>query len=164
MIKIIFLFIFLFLLNNCSDLEFVYKKNETFILKNLTDLNVGGEDSNDIYNSLKEKIEDNKKNDAKYKLVVNSQKTESAQVIDKDATASKFNIEYIITYEIYNLNKNCKIYKKQITTLSNYSAKSAGYSFGTDLSQKEGSIKNINKNINLFISSVNQELSSDSCT
>ena len=42
-----------------------------------------------------------------------------------------------------------------ISTSSLYDAKSAGYSFGTDMSKEEASLENINKNINDFISSLN---------
>ena len=94
---------------------------------------------------------------------MNSLKTESAIVINKDATASKFKIKYSINYDLYNLHKNCKVLNKEINTVSTYNAKAAGYSFGTDISQKESGVQNINNNINEFISALNQLLDVNSC-
>ena len=99
----------------------------------------------------------------KYKLLVNSLKTETAQAINKDATATKFSIQYLINYNLYNLYKNCKVFNKEITTTSTYNVRSEGYSFGTDLSQKESSIQAINKNIDEFIFYLNATSSLNSC-
>jgi len=159
------LLIFLFcLLNNCSDFDFVYNTNDKiFLLKDITDISVDGDDSINVYSSLKELIGDNSSKEAKYKLIVISSKTKSAQVIETDATASKFSIKYKILYSLYNLYNNCKVFKKEITTLNDYSAKSAGYSFGTDVSYNEANAQNINKNINKFLSSLNQIPNLNNC-
>ena len=121
------------------------------------------DDTVDIYVSLIEIL--GKPNDEfpKYRLSVDSIKTESAAVIKKDATASKFNIQYLISYDFYNLYKNCSVFQKEITTVNSYNVKSAGYSFGTDLSQKETSHQNIKKNINEFIFYLNTLSSLDKC-
>ena len=92
-----------------------------------------------------------------------TQTSSLAKAIKKDATASKFNIQFSINYDLYSLYKNCKLYSKEINTVSNYNVKSAGYSFGTDLSQRESVSQNINKNINKFISSLETLSNIDSC-
>ena len=149
--KLFLLFIFI-ILNNCGGFEFVYKTNDNvFLLKDTTKISVNGDSAYDIRVSLKDLIGNNE-NNPKYILIVNSTKTETADSINKDATASKFIIKYSINYDLFNLIKNCKVFYKEIATTSVYNTKSAGYSFGTNLSQKESNIKNINKNINDFIS------------
>ena len=45
---------------------------------------------------------------------------------------------------------NCLLIDKKITTESFYDAKSSGYSFGTDLAEKELSTKNLHSNIDRF--------------
>ena len=155
--------IFLILIN-CEGLEFVYKTNiNTFFIKNNTQLVVNGDDSSQIRSVLSELIGDTNNDFPKYKLIVSSAKTEIAEVIKKDATASKFNIRFSIKYDLYNLDKNCKLYDTEIKTISRYNVKSAGYSFGTDLSQKESTAQNINKNINNFIYSLNKIQNHNSC-
>ena len=47
---------------------------------------------------LKNKIGETKDDFPKYQLSVNSSETEVAEVIKKDATASKFNVQYSIKY------------------------------------------------------------------
>ncbi len=53
---------------------------------------------------------------------------------------------------INNINKKCIIFEKNILTNNLYDAKSAGYSFGTDLAEKELSTKNLRSNIDQFLS------------
>ena len=78
--------------------------------------------------------------------------TEAPSVIEKDATASKFNIEYKINYYLKNRKeKNCTIISRSIRTNSSYDSKSEGYSFGSDFSEKEVSIKIIHSNIDDFM-------------
>jgi hypothetical protein len=162
--KIVFIFTFFLILNNCGGFEFVYNTSDNvFLIKNVTNINVNGDDAYQIQTSLKDLI-GHEVNNPKYKLLVNSVKTEAADVITKDATASKFVIKYTINYELYNTFKNCKVFFKEITTSSTYNAKSAGYSYGTDLSQVESSIQNINKNINEFISFSNVFVELNNCS
>ena len=161
--KILFIITIIFILNNCGGFEFVYKTNKNdFLIHNAINIGVSGDDADRVYISLRDVVGD-QEDSPKYRLLVNSAKTESAVVINKDATASKFKIEYSINYDFYNLYNNCKVFNKKITTVSTYSAKAAGYSFGTDMSQKESGAQNINNNINEFISSFNQLLDTDSC-
>ena len=40
---------------------------------------------------------------------------------------------------------------KKITTESYYDAKSSGYSFGTDVSEKESSVNNLQSNVDEFL-------------
>ena len=122
-----------------------------------------GNNSSEFYSYLNESIGNTNSLEAKYSLTVNLLKTESAQVIEKDATASKFSIKYEAEYSLFNQNQKCTIFNKSIKTNSSYSAKSAGYSFGTDISQNEANIQNIQKNIGQFISSLNQINNFDSC-
>ena len=162
--KNLFVFIILLIISNCAGFEFAYNTNEnTFLIKNNTNINVDGEDAHQIYSLLKTKIGDTKDN-PKYKLLVKSLKTETASVINKDATASKFIIEFIINYDLYNLYKSCNVLNKEITTSSSYNSKSAGYSFGTSLSEKQSTTLNINKNINEFASFANMSANIDSCS
>ena len=105
----------------------------------------------------------NKDNFPNYSILVSSVKTETAEAIKKDATASKFNIKYLVKYSIYNLYKNCRVFSKEINTISVYNVKSAGYSFGTDLSQKESISQNIDKSINKFFASLNEIADINSC-
>ena len=162
--KIIPVLAMLFLLANCGKLEFVYKiNNNTKLLNGFTDIDVSGDDSDKVHAVLTELIQDTNNIDTKYKLIVNSTKEEVAVVIEKDATASKLNIKYIINYTIYYLDGNCMVFDTEITTYSMYSSKAAGYSFATDLIQKESSIRNLEKNRSEFISKLSNVEKIDSC-
>ncbi len=158
------IFIIFIILNNCGGFEFVYKTTiNDFLLKDVTRISVGGDGDGEIYILLEDLFRDNKKDFPKYKLLVNSLKTETAEAINKDATATRFKIQYLINYNIYDLYENCEVFNKEITTTSTYNVKSAGYSFGTDLSQIESSTQAINKNIDEFIFYLNAESSLNNC-
>ena len=162
--KIIFSISVLLFLSNCGGIEFVLKKSDkNFTLKHATNINVSGDDSSNVYAALKQSIGDKSDAEATYSLSLNSTKIETAGVIDKDATASKFDIQYKVEYILFNLSKNCKIFENIITTYADYSAKSAGYSFGTDISKNQASLLSINKNVSQFMSSLNQITNLDSC-
>ena len=164
MIKKLLIFVLFFLLVGCGNLEFVYKLNKNLqTLNGFTDTSVNGDDSNQVYSLLKESIGDNSSSNAKYKLLVNSTKIEAAEIIEKDATASKFRITFYISYKIYYLAENCKIFDEEIKTVSFYSAKAAGYSFATDLSKNDSISQNISKNKDEFFSKLNKIEAIDSC-
>ena len=56
-----------------------------------------------------------------------------------------------LRYALNSVKKNCVIFEKEILTNNLYDAKSAGYSFGTDLAEKELYTKNLHSNIEQFI-------------
>ena len=89
--------LFLFVLN-CGGFEFVYKTNiNDFLIKDLTDLSVSGDNASDVYGILNNKMGDKEDNFPNFKLLVKSIKDETAVVVKKDATASKYNIEFTNT-------------------------------------------------------------------
>jgi hypothetical protein len=150
--RIFFLIPLLVLTISCSGFEFVY--NPSFVINNKMNNNtlfsISG-DNKDIINSyLLNKIGKAEKN-PNYALSIVSDNVIEATVIETDATASKFIIKHNIKYTLSNVKKNCVIFEKNILTSNLYDAKSAGYSFGTDLAEKELSTKNLHSNIDQFL-------------
>ena len=163
--KYILLFIAMFFVTSCANLEFVYKNSRHVNdLKNNTNLFINGDESDDIYIYIIGILESANSNNPNYTLSINSKRIEEALVVEKDATASKFSIEYTIKYSLYNINKNCKIIEVINITKDFYDSKSAGYSFGTDLSKKETNTKIISKNIDRFISSIDRYGELNNCS
>ena len=144
----------LLFLTNCTELEFVYKKNDSNILEKNTALVIIGDDRDAVYDVMLGYI--SVPNNPKYKIVIDSSRTDTATVIDTDATASKFSIKYSLLYDLYNLEKQCTVVNKKIVTESSYDAKSAGYSFGTDLSKQETALRSLEKNISIFFVDLNK--------
>ena len=157
MIKRIFFITSLFvLIVSCSGLDFVYNTSFQIINKinENTLLSISG-DNKDIINSyLLNKIGE-AGNDPTYELSIVSNGVIEATVIETDATASKFMIKHDLKYTLNNMSKNCVIFEKNILTNNLYDAKSAGYSFGTDLAEKELSTKNLHSNIDQFLNELN---------
>ena len=113
-------------------------------------LSISGDNKDIINRYLLNKIGD-AGNDPAYALSIASNGMIEATVIETDATASKFMIKHDLKYTLNNIGKNCIIFEKNILTKTLYDAKSAGYSFGTDLAEKELSTKNLHSNIDRFL-------------
>lgn len=163
--KKVFVFLSIILLTfSCSNLEFVYKIDKKIeSIKNKVAYSISGDDSDLIYSYLTRVFGPNKSEMAKYNLSLDIARYDIAQIIDKDATASKFSIKYEINYSLYNVKIECTIAKEKITTENSYESKSEGYSFGTDLSKKETADKTYQKNIDEFVASLSQLDNYNSC-
>ena len=152
MIKRIFFFIpLLVLIISCSGFEFIYNIASFDKIKEKTLFSISGDDKDVINSYLLSKIGKAESNPA-YALSIVSSGSIEATVIDVDATASKFMIKHDLKYTLNNISKNCIVFEKNILTKILYDAKSAGYSFGTDLAEKELSEKNLYSNIDQFLS------------
>ena len=148
--RIFFLIPLLVLIISCSDFKFVYNATSFDKIKEKTLFSING-DNKDIINSyLSSKIGRVESNPSYILSIVSSGSIEAA-VIEIDATASKFMIKHDLGYTLNSVKKNCVIFEKNISTNNLYDAKSAGYSFGSDLAEKELSTKNLRSNIDQFL-------------
>ena len=151
MIKKIFFLCFFFIIFGCSSFEFVYDKNPVIkSIENNVSYNVVGDESETILSYLNNKIGASKSL-GEFLLKIESEKTSANIVIKENQTASQIKISHTLQYVLSKPLKNCNIFKKEITTSIVYSAKSSGYSFGTDSSKNEILIKNIQTNINSLL-------------
>ena len=151
--KFFFVLFFVFIFG-CADFEFVYKNPED--LKNIqkrTELSVVGDEYEIVASYARKKI-GKPFDEPTFKLTINSQKQVVASVIEKDATASKFNVLFNLNYVLINIKENCIIFEDNVSTEFSYDSKSEGYSFGTDMAEKEASQKNIQLNIEKFLNNL----------
>ena len=161
--NIIILFFSCFVIS-CSNLEFVYDYSKG--LNNLnkkTSLTIEGDSANIINAYISSKIITKDYNKAQYLLRIISEKTSEASVIEKDATASKYNIKYEVDYIFKNIKEKCIIVREKIITEDTYDSKSAGYSFGSDLSEKSVSTNILQSNIDMFLNNTVLSIDSFSC-
>ena len=148
--RIFFLIPLLVLIISCSDFKFVYNAASFEKLKEKTLFSISG-DNKDIINSYLSNKIGNVESNPTYILSIVSSASIEAAVIGIDATASKFMIKHDLKYTLNSVKKNCVIFEKNISTNNWYDAKSAGYSFGTDLAEKELSKRNLHSNIDQFL-------------
>ena len=146
-----FLITLLFFIISCSSLEFVYNDSvNPNKIKQKTLLSIIGDNKNIINSYLLGKLGEVDGNPV-YKLTIVSSGQVEATVIEIDATASKFMIKHDLVYTLTNIVQNCQILEKSISSKNLYDAKSAGYSFGTDLAEKEFTANNLHSNIDKFL-------------
>jgi len=150
--RILFLIPLLVVIISCSDFEFVYN-SDNYDIKKLNEktlYSISG-DNKDIINSYLSRKIGRAESYPDYILSIVSSGSIEATVIEVDATASKFMIKHNLKYSLNSVKKNCLIFEKNILTKNLYDAKSAGYSFGTDLAEKELSVINLHSNIDQFL-------------
>lgn len=155
--------IFLFILG-CSGFEFIYDKSP--ILEALTSntvFSVEGDDTQIIKSYLRERLGYSKDNNS-YIIKTGSKKIETNLVIEKDATASKININHKIDYTLIMAEDNCIILEKNFSTKSTYDSKSSGYNFGTDISKADISQQNIENNIEKFLTFISTNIDILECS
>ena len=148
--RIFFLIPLLVLIIGCSGFEFVYNAASFDKINEKTLFSISGNDRDVINSYLLNKV-GRVGSDPAYILSIASTRSIEAAVIEADATASKFMIKHDLKYTLNNMSKNCIVFEKNILTRILYDAKSAGYSFGTDLAEKELSTKNLHSNIDQFL-------------
>ena len=148
--RIFFLIPLLVVVISCSGFEFVYNAPILDKIKEKTLFSISGDDKDIINSYLLSKVGKAGSNPTYILSIVSSGSIE-ATVIESDATASKFMIKHDLKYKLNNISNKCTVLEKNILTENLYDAKSAGYSFGTDLAEKELSIKNLHSNIDQFL-------------
>ena len=155
-----FLIIFFFLLG-CSNLAFVYEKNDKNILKNSTSLALTGDRKNIVYSQLAGLV--GKNLERIYILEVGVKEVISKEVVGSDSATSKYSVSHTIDYKLAKANEQCSLLEKRITTTNNYNSKSAGYNFGTDVSKIKTIENNITSNIESFLKTVSAFSITETC-
>jgi len=155
-----FLFVFIFLFG-CSNLEFVYEKNNTDLLNNSTSIILVGDQKNVVYSQLVELI--GQAVEKTYILRIDVKETITKEIVGSDSATSKYNVSHTIGYKLIRANKKCSLLEKKITTTANYDSKSAGYNFGTDISKTRTIENNILDNIESFLKTVSSLSNTESC-
>ena len=142
------LFLFLF---GCSGYEFTYSKDPKIKeIEKKTDYIILGDDITLAKINIIEELGISS-NEAKFLLNISIDRINTPIVIEKDATVSKTEIKHSVVYSMLQKSDGCKILSKNISTRSNYSSSSSGYSFSTDLSEEEVVKNNLKNNIDEFI-------------
>ena len=112
--KPILLIVVMLFVANCANFELVYKSHKQIEeLKDKTDFTVAGDESGEVYSYIINVLGSKNNVNPNFKLSINSSSVDEAQVIEKDATASKFSITYTVIYNLYNTNKNCGNFRKR---------------------------------------------------
>ena len=163
--KYYFILLLVAFVYSCSNFSFVYNTKNIINynqLKNKTNVSVTGDNVEDIHAYVFQKIR-GPKDEPVYNLLISSSKKTKAIIVEKDATASKFSIGYDIDYTLKSTNGNCVSLTKTISTKTTYNTKSAGYSFGSDLSKLDAAKKILRSNIDQFFVHLNFNSDSLSC-
>ncbi len=154
MIKILNLIIFLLFITSCANLDFTYDKNTEInnSIYNKAKVTLLGKELTSIYIVIPEIIGVSKKAD--YELFVNISETKTRRSVQNNQAVAKVDYKINFLYELYNIEKNCKIYKKEIISRFTYVPKSSGFNFGSDRSLENKYKLAVKKNLKDFVNSL----------
>ena len=150
MLKIVYLFLLSLTLFNCSSFEMVYgdKKNLESLNEN-TKLEITGDDSSLIRTALKREI-GNTKEISKMNLEVSSIKNIRKSITEKNQITTQYEIEYNINYLLTRDDGMCVLANFYNEVKSSYASKSSGFSYGSDVEERETKKDLVNLSINNF--------------
>jgi len=161
--KSIFLFIIIFLLTSCSNIDFVLKGNDEIDNKlyNKTIYTVIGSELPKIETSLIQSFGVGK--ESLYLLNITADEEIVKKSIDTNQVSKKTDYEVKLKYNLYFKKLDCMIFKTDISSRFSFVTKSSGYNFGSDKSLSKLYDMSISENLNRFIQSANEYLKENNC-
>ena len=152
----------LFLLNSCSNINFLLDTKESSdFLKNKTLVYVSGWDNPILKDVLFLKIgEANKK---RFLLTAQVDEKQTKRSVGENQVALKIDYKIIVDYILSDTTNKCpEIKNRQIAGFS-FTPKSSGYNFASDVLLSSLYEEVVLDNVNSFISFANNELESNKC-
>ena len=161
--KSIFLFIIIFLLTSCSNIDFVLKGNDEIDNKlyNKTIYTVIGSELPKIETSLIQSFGIGK--ESLYLLNITADEEIVKKSIDTNQVSKKTDYEVKLKYNLYFKKLDCMIFKTDISSRFSFVTKSSGYNFGADESLEKLYEMAIEENLTRFIQEASGYLTSNSC-
>ena len=164
-LKFYILFLLIFFLLSCSELEFVY--NELESPKNpiyeKTSFRISGKDVPEMYNNTLKVLGES--DNPSYALEIFINETKTKRSVQTNQAVSKLDYELKFNYSLFNIKKNCNVFDMDVFSRFSYAPKSSGYNFGSDqsldkmysVSGKEGLNEFLNSIYNRNLNSCNNE-------
>ncbi len=161
--RLIFLFIFIFLLTSCSNIEFVLKGNDETGNKlfNKTIYTLEGSELPKIETSLIQSFGIGK--ESLYLLNIITDEEIVKKSIDTNQVSKKTDYELKLKYNLYFKKLDCMIFMTEISSRFSFVTKSSGYNFGADESLEKLYEMAIQENFTKFIQEASGYLSSNKC-
>ena len=161
--KSIFLFIIIFLLTSCSNIDFVLKGNDEIDNKlyNKTIYTVIGSELPKIETSLIQSFGVGK--ESLYLLNITADEEIVKKSIDTNQVSKKTDYEVKLKYNLYFKKLDCMIFKTDISSRFSFVTKSSGYNFGADESLEKLYEMALEENLTRFIQEASGYLTSNSC-
>ena len=149
------IFIPLFLIVSCSNLEFIYKNNESLInpIYNDVEISVSGVDLPIINQYISSYFGSAEKPSYKLEIKIDEKKTKTS--VESNQTISKLRYDMTFFYKLSS-NQNCVIYKKKLSSNFSITPKSSGYDFGSDKSLDKQYELSVIENFNQFINHLSE--------
>ena len=158
-VSIILLLCFLL---SCSNIEFSYNENELKNqLYNKTNVNITGDEIPFLNTVVLSKFGTSQ--NGPLGLEINTLEKQTKIVIKTNQVSTRIDYEIIINYVLRNNSKKCTILTKKQHSRFSFIPKSEGYNFGSDRFLDNLYLRNIEKNIDQFLDSVEKQIEKKKC-
>ena len=150
--RIIFIIIICVVCSSCNNIEFVYKNEKNLLnpLYEKTNTSNTGFDLPFMKSYIPMFFGVNK--DEKFNLIINIEEQQTKRSVETNQVTSNLRYELRFFYLLTSIEKNCKIFEKEILSSFLITPKSSGYNYGTDASLDRKYELAVTENLNRFIS------------
>lgn len=141
-----------FIITSCSNIEFVYDKNEKTInpLFEKTKVNASGVDI--AYLNSFVPIFFGNNTDPLYDLIIVIEEKKTKNSVETNQATSNLRYELRFTYKLILKKQSCLVFEREIVSFFSIIPKSGGYNYGTDASLDNKYELAISENFDQFIS------------
>ena len=148
-----FFFIILIFIYSCDSIQFTYQDRLDLYnpIYNKTSVNIAGAQIAGVYKKTMKYFGNTE--ELKYKLFINIKENKIKKSVQKNQAISKLDYELIFSYDLFNVENNCIVYEKDITSRFTYTPKSLGHNFASDKSLEKKYELAIENNFNEFTES-----------
>ncbi len=155
--RIIFIIIICVVCSSCNNIEFVYKNEKNLLnpLYEKTNISNTGFDLPFMKSYIPMFFGVNK--DEKFNLAINIEEQQTKRSVETNQVTSNLRYELRFFYLLTSIEKNCKIFEKEILSSFLITPKSSGYNYGTDASLDRKYELAVAENLNRFISFLSED-------
>ena len=149
--KKVYIIIFFFIINGCSEIEFVYdKKNFLNPLYGKTEVSTDGVDLTFLKSYIPMFFGETNRKEFTLAILIEEEQTKRS--VETNQVTSNLQYEIRFFYTLSSIEEKCLVYEKQILTSFSIIPKSSGFNYGTDTSLEKKYELAITQNLNQFIS------------
>ena len=145
-----FFFIILIFIYSCDSIQFTYQDRLDLYnpIYNKTSVNIAGAQIAGVYKKTMKYF--GNAEELKYKLFINIRENKIKKSVQKNQAISKLDYELIFSYNLFNVENNCIVYERDVTSRFTYTPKSSGHNFASDKSLERKYELAIENNFNEF--------------
>ncbi len=158
MLKYLLVSFFLIFTSSCEKIDFFYEDSKSFEspLYNKSIYEISGDEIPYVYQYVVDYL-GGKSSNKYYLISIYIEEEKVKRAVQTNQAISRMDYEIDFSYNVKNLEKNCGVFNRKITSTFTYTPKSSGFNFGSDKSLDKMYEIIIQKNLEQFVNFVSKD-------